>query len=214
MVINTVRLRCLLGWLGMLLPWLAVILMRGFPPSISVTYYGPTENPTVYNNATIAVFMIILGAAAFLLISYRGYGRTDDILNTCAGVAGLLICLFPCGTKIDGTTPVGTFGVPVSASNIVHTAAAFVFFALLSFNSLFLFTKSGGFVTENKQKRNLIYRICGIGMLASFLLLLFPAFYIRVWLVETVALTFFGISFLTKANRYPWLFCDGCDRTA
>jgi hypothetical protein len=26
--------------------------------------------------------------------------------------------------------------------------------------------------------------------------------------VETFALFFFGISFLTKANIYPWLFCD------
>ena len=28
------------------------------------------------------------------------------------------------------------------------------------------------------------------------------------WLMETVALFFFGVSFLTKADIYPWLFCD------
>jgi hypothetical protein len=30
----------------------------------------------------------------------------------------------------------------------------------------------------------------------------------KVWIMETVALFFFAISFLTKANIYPWLFCD------
>ena len=45
-------------------------------------------------------------------------------------------------------------------------------------------------------------------MLASFLILLLPAFPIKVWLTETFALFFFGISFLTKAEIYPWLFCD------
>jgi hypothetical protein len=28
------------------------------------------------------------------------------------------------------------------------------------------------------------------------------------WAVEAVALFFFGIAFLTKADVYPWLFCD------
>ena len=45
-------------------------------------------------------------------------------------------------------------------------------------------------------------------MLASFALLLLPYFYIQTWLVETVALLFFGISWLTKADYYPWLFAD------
>ena len=28
------------------------------------------------------------------------------------------------------------------------------------------------------------------------------------WAIEAVALAFFGVSWLTKANCYPWLFCD------
>ena len=31
------------------------------------------------------------------------------------------------------------------------------------------------------------------------------------WMVEAVALFFFGIAFLTKADVYPWLFCDSAD---
>ena len=81
---------------------------------------------------------------------------------------------------------------------------------LLAFNSLFLFTKTDG-ITERKRKRNLIYRICGIGMVASFVALvplnIFDV-WAGTWAIEAVALAFFGVSWLTKANCYPWLFCD------
>lgn len=207
-MINTVRLRCMLGWLGILLPWIVVILMLAFPSSISATYYGASATYEIFSNNTIVPFMIILGSAGFLLISYKGYDVQDDIVNTIAGIAGLLICLFPCMIGIDAQTRVGTFQVAIKYSAIVHNVSAFIFFGLLSYNSLFLFTKTSGNMTDNKKKRNVIYRICGIGMMASFLLFLLPDFYIKVWLIETIALFFFGISFLTKADCYPWLFCD------
>ena len=141
-----------------------------------------------------------------LLICYNGYTKVDDILLTCAGIAGLLICLFPCG--LTNPRPVGTFMIDSDISGWIHNISAVIFFALLSYNSFFLFTKSSGEMTKNKKKRNIIYRICGIGMMASFTLLLLPNFSIKMWLVEAIALFFFGISFLTKADIYPWLFCD------
>lgn len=197
MRINTVRLRVMIGLLGMLLPWIVVLLISGFPASISATWYTNACTP----------FMIILGSASLLLISYKGYTILDDIILTCAGIAGLLICLFPCFVAAFPGL-VGTFLIPANISNIIHFVAAFIFFALLSFNSLFLFTKSSGEMTKKKKIRNIIYRVCGIGMLASFLIMLLPSFYIQVWLTEAIALFFFGISFLTKADAFPFLFCD------
>lgn len=197
MRINTLRLRKMIGWLGMLLPWIVVLLIGYFPPSISATWYTNACTP----------FMIILGAASFLLISYKGYEIIDDVILTCSGIAGLGICLFPCA---DASLPgkVGTFMIEGRISDAIHYVCAVVFFVLLSYNSLFLFTKSSGEKTKNKKIRNIIYIVCGIGMAASFLLLLIPYFPIQVWLVEAIALFFFGISFLTKANTYRWLFCD------
>jgi hypothetical protein len=187
----------MIGWLGMLLPWIVVSLIHYFPASISDTWY---------TNACTA-FMIILGSASFLLICYKGYTKVDDILLTCSGIAGLFICLFPCSIgEVSGK--VGTFMIDSSISAIIHNGSAVVFFGLLAYNSFFLFTKSTGIMTRNKKIRNIIYRICGVGMIASFLLLLLPDFYIKIWLVETIALFFFGVSFLTKADIYPWLFCD------
>ena len=197
MRINTIRLRTLIGWLGMLLPWVVVILIGYFPESISATWYTNACTP----------FMIILGSASFLLISYKGYERCDDILLTCSGVAGMGICLFPCSIN-DVTGKIGTFMIDSRISNIIHYVFAGLFFALLAYNSIFLFTKGARVVTRNKKIRNIIYRVCGIGMIVSFSILLIPNFPIKAWLMEAIALFFFGISFLTKANIYPWLFCD------
>ena len=197
MQINTVRLRAMIGWLGMLLPWIVVLLVGGFPHSISATWYTNACTP----------FMIILGSASFLLISYRGYDKLDDVILTCSGIAGLMICIFPCAITEDHVK-VGTFLIDQQVSSVIHYIFALIFFGLLAYNSFFLFTKSNGEMTPKKQIRNQIYRACGIGMVVSFLILLLPKFSCQVWLMETIALFFFGVSFLTKADIFPWLFCD------
>ena len=116
MRINTVRLRVLIGWLGMLLPWIVVLLIGYIPASISATWY---------TNAC-TVFMIILGSASFLLISYKGYEKIDDILLTCSGIAGLGICLFPCANTY-AHEKVGTFLIDNHISDYIHLAFAILF---------------------------------------------------------------------------------------
>lgn len=213
-MINTTRLRCTIGWLGMLLPWIVLIMSSiagyGFPDSISATYYLPT---------CITPFMIILGSAGLLLLSYKGYDRQDDIICTIAGLFALGVCLFSCKTEdlmtrwaeLTVLTNVGTFQLTPNISGALHNICAFGFFGLLAYNSLFLFTKSGEEITENKKRRNIIFRVCGIGMIVSFLAII-PIdifdWWGGVWIVETIALAFFGISWLTKADCYPWLFAD------
>ena len=165
-MIDTMKLRKILGWLGMLLAWIVAILYMIFevqafklPNSISATYYVAS---------CITPFMIILGSAGILLICYNGYDKVDRIICTLAGIFGLCICIFPCSA--DGR--VGTFQLDGGISGWLHNISAFIFFGLLSFNSLFLFTKGAGEPTPEKKKRNIIFRVCGIGMLASFLLLI------------------------------------------
>ena len=101
-MINTKRLRCWIGFLGMLLPWIVLFLSLsfgyGWPDSISATYFV---------DPCITPFMIILGAAGILLFNYNGYNAVDDLLNSIAGAFGLGICLFPCGATI--LQRIGTF---------------------------------------------------------------------------------------------------------
>ncbi len=200
MDINVKRLRCIIGWLAMLLPWIVVLVIGFIPQSISITFYEfLTASP---------IFMIILGSASILLICYKGYEKKDDILNTISAICGLGICLFP--TEHSLYPIVTIFNIPSGTSTIIHLVCAIAFFALLSINSLFLFTKSNipkDQLPKRKKIRNIIFRVCGIGMVASFALLAFPI-PCKVWVVETIALLFFGISWLTKANCYPWLASD------
>lgn len=214
--IDTIRLRKWCGWLGMLLPIIVLTLClifqcvpgdHMFPDSISQTYYfAPTITP----------FMIILGAASILLLCYKGYEKIDDVINTLTGIAGLCICLFPCSNREMyemGLIPdyVGTFQMSVVISGWIHNISAVLFFGLLAYNVIFLFTKSSGEMTKNKKIRNIIYRVCGIGMAAALIGIVFVNLghiYAGTWAVEAVALFFFGIAFLTKADTYPWLFCD------
>ena len=213
-MVDTRRLRCILGWLGMLLPLivltLSLIFGYGLPDSISATYYlAPCITP----------FMIILGAAGLFLICYNGYDKHDDSICTLAGSFALGICLFSCTTKgligrwpwLANLTRVGTFQIIPVISGVLHNICAVGFFLLLAYNSMFLFTKSSGNMTENKKKRNVIFRVCGIGMAVAFLAIIPISIFEwwgGTWLVEAIALIFFGISWLTKANCYRWLFAD------
>ena len=207
--IDTIRLRKWVGWLGMLLPIIVLALCLIFQCVPGDHYFPDSISATYYYAPTITPFMIILGAAGILLMCYRGYTLCDDIINTITGVAAECICLFPCGN--GNYDLVGTFQTPVEISMWIHNISAVVFFGLLAYNVLFLFTKSSGEMTPNKKKRNIIFRVCGIGMAASLLAIVFVSIFniwAGTWAVETAALFFFGIAFLTKADVYPWLFCD------
>lgn len=205
-MINTKRLRCWIGVLGMALPWIVLVLSVaygfGWPDSISATYFVST---------CITPFMIILGSAGVLLCCYDAYSRVDDTLNTIAGIFGFGICLFPCAAT--NAPYIGTFNLPIGTSNTLHMICAIGFFGILAYNSLFQFTKSAGIVTPYKKKRNLIFRVCGIGMIVSFIFLPLATFGVLtiphiIWWIEMIALTFFGVSWLTKANCIPFLFAD------
>lgn len=189
---NVTRLRILLGWLGCLLPFIVLIVYGKMPPSISATYY---------TNA-VGVFSGILCAVGFLLISYTGYDRKDDFINTIAGILAICVILFPCNETTSEV--VGTFKLNKDLSNVIHCISAVGLFALLIYNSGWLFTKHSGEMTENKKVRNVIYKSCALGMCLS----LFTIPLVSTWGLEALLLIFFGISFLTKANKYRLLYCD------
>lgn len=200
------RIRNLVGFLGMILPWLsllgAVIVAKtvGVPEafwetlSISATYY---ITPPLTG---------VLTAAAIVLMCYDGYDWRDNLITTISGFFGICIVIFPCNCSVAATL-VGFFQLPVNISNIIHCTSAVIFFILLAFNSLFLFTL-GESSTKQKKLRNIIYRACGIGMLSAMILMVIPiSFFAKTFIVEAIALTFFGISWLVKGQVFG-LFAD------
>lgn len=201
------RIRNLCGLLGVLLPWLALFAAGIVNPhpseqwwwSISATYY---QCPALVG---------ILTPASLVLITYQGYDKLDAWVTTLSGICGLGIVLFPCHVCwiADGAA-VGFFQLPIEISNILHTIFAVLFFCLLAFNSYYLFTKTGSAqMTPRKILRNRIYKVCGMGMIVTILVLAVlmltdvPGY--KTMIAEIVLLHFFGISWLVKGEAFPWL---------
>jgi hypothetical protein len=185
-------LRQAVGWIGMLLP---LVLMFGvfflfdgnlMEKSISSYYYTGMRDVLVGALCAIGLFLFF----------YSGYDRWDDWAGNIAGFTAICVAWFP-GTK-EGT------GNWVST---VHFISATIFFLTLAGYSLFLFTKKGQEVSSQKRHRNVIYIICGIvmvgclaGLIIYYLLPHAGKKSVFVFVVESVALIAFGLSWLTKGG--------------
>jgi hypothetical protein len=103
---------------------------------------------------------------------------------------------------------VGFFQLPANVSHIIHCVSAVLFFISLSINSMFLFTL-GESNTKNKKIKNIIFRICAVGMLCGLVFIPLPIeFPAKIFICETIALTFFAISWLVKAEIFGLLSDD------
>jgi hypothetical protein len=200
------RVRNLAGFMGMILPWVSLIgailvaRTKGFPDgfwgelSISETYY---VTPPLVG---------ILTTASVVLMCYKGYNLKDHVISALAGIFGLMIVLFPCNCPAASDI-VGFFQLPVKISNTIHCASAVAFFLLLSYMSLFQFTK--GADSSKKHIKNIIFKVCGIGMLCALALMVIPVeFFAKTFIVEAIALTFFGVSWLVKGEAFGFLSDD------
>ena len=189
-----------LGVLGISLPFL--VLGFGQLGQNSPQWYY-SISATFYTNAG-PLFIAIMGSVGVFLISYIGYSRLDNIINKLSGLFALLIAFFPCGaTELDY---VGILHMPLKASAIIHNASAAIFFAMLAFNILFLFTKGSIGPTPQKIRRNRLYRTCGSGILVfmaaqvavSVLALTGP----YTLLNEMMMLFCFGLAWLVKGETF------------
>lgn len=161
------------------------------------------------------VFVGILAAYSVFLVSYRGYTVLDNVITNIIGLCGLGTALFPCSND-QAVGPVSVFMVSGAVSNVIHLVSAGLFFLLLAYNALFLFTKSDAEVRKHTPKwyRNVIYRLCGSVILISLLAMIpallwtstpVPGKDHAVLVIETIMLLAFGISWLVKGGA---LFTD------
>ena len=195
MVISFMTLRKTVGFLGILL--VPVLVLGSFifdeekKIQISVSAYYHT-------NMRDALIGIVCGISMFLL-SYNGYTRRDSIASKLAGLFALGIAFFPTSGSSDKTDIISK----------LHYITSAIFFVILAYMSIFLFTRTSGNMTPEKKKRNRVYRVCGIIMLVSVAgipIYAIPAihkalsFLKPTIILETFALTSFGISWLTKGE--------------
>lgn len=200
LVVSYLTLRNSIGFTGILLP--LIVAMGGFlsgnweiQPSISAYYWTSSRD----------IFVGILFIAGALLLTYNGYDLRDRITTLISGTAAIGIALFP---MFNDVSPAGYFSLSGSFTHIMHFIFAVTFFLSLAFMSYFQFTK-GDASKEIKRKANRIYRICGIVITSSIVLLaitmltfsrdVFSTYKIT-FILESIMLLAFGISWITKGK--------------
>jgi hypothetical protein len=216
LVFSYMTLRNLIGFSGMLLPLILYIFTVRAPadnlvePSISDYYY--TSNGDV--------LVVILCSLSVFLFTYNGYEWREKLWTIQAAICGLGVAFSPTVTKYSRES----FSVHTSLNEVPmvfgferHLLFAAWFFICLSIIALVYFPKSDATSDVNvegnrtsKGKRNLVYRVCGITMLLCVLIL---ALYFQVsvfrnamgdfpvvFVLETVAIEAFGISWITKGE--------------
>lgn len=201
LIISYITLRRIIGILGISLPFVlaigaAIVFQTGIQSSVS--YY--------YHTGMGDIFVGTLCAIGVFLLSYKGYIGIDHAHGALAGFCAGGMALFP-------TTPDNPASGNASFIGYIHIAFAALFFLSLIYFSLFLFTKTAENQepTEQKLRRNRIYRICGYTMFLCLVLIGIYYFlptqaassieaYKPVFWLEAITIVAFGISWLIKGE--------------
>lgn len=206
LVISYVQLRRLIGILGMALPFACVL------GGILITHIGIQQSISDYYYTNVRdVFVGILVGVSMFLMTYNGYDKRDQYITTGAGIAALGIALFPTSLRGEPLFRVGLFQMTSKSSDMVHCICAVLFFGLLAYMSIFLFTLSDPTKekSKNKKRRNIIYIVCGCIMILGLIGIIFSVLFMSgdarestkiIFILETFMLEAFGISWLVKGK--------------
>lgn len=202
LVVSYKFLRVTVGVLGMGMP---LILYAG---GKLIFGFGVRQSLSAYYHTDMRDVLVgILFALGVFLLSYKGYGRADDL-------AGNLACFFAIGVALFPTLREGETSEAAQRISIVHHIFAAGFLLTLTYFALFLFTKSNkkpSEMTPLKRIRNTIYRVCGVVMFLSILLLAiyfltqggegpFLGSSVPIFWLETIAIFAFGVSWFVKSE--------------
>ena len=211
LVLSYTTMRNLIGFGGMLLPFVLMFFTKEannvfVEPSISDYYY--TKNGDI-----LVVLLSVLGV---FLITYTGYNWREQALTTLAALCAIGVAFSPTGSRAE--IDPNSVHTPINfGGHLIHFLFAAVFFIALAIVTLKYFPRSDKPGSEKpdrtktaKEKRNVVYRVCGWVMIGSVVLLLiyflllelsvFKTDFPVVFVLETIAVEAFGISWITKGE--------------
>jgi hypothetical protein len=197
-IISYFHLRQLIGVLGMLLPIICIgggYFFAELPIQRSISFY--------YHTNMRDFFVGLMVCVSLFLITYKGYDKRDQIVTTISGIAGFGIAFFPCLKCPKEILPIGIFQWSPSFSNKIHITSALIFFTLLGFNSMLLFT-----LNQTGWKKR-VYQWCGgiiLGCIVSLSILTLTVNndyldeHCVILFFETIMLFSFGFSWWVKGK--------------
>lgn len=219
LVISYLMLRKLVGWIGILLPFVLIVgnavMSEARPDSMSGYYYTPMRN----------IFVGALCALGVFLIAYDGYDDVDRWITNIAGLGAIGVAF--CPTKPSGH--MATWQNVVGTIHLVFAACTFTALGLMALR----FAKSGqtpdglgkrgqvrhglGFAAMPSRTASrsevVAYRVCGCVILACVTLAalsnLLPSSAFVNWpvlfILEATAVVAFGVSWFVKGKTMQFL---------
>lgn len=183
------------------------------PSAVLFGLFGKDTNPphwyksiseTFFANSNICMIGLLFSTAVFFL-SYRGYDWRDRVMSIAQAITCLGVIVFPIYT-IGAPDYLGLFNLSAKTSSILHYISSFVLFFCFGINILFLFTLSGNEMTGAKKVRNMIYRICGIGILVGLVLqLLYSLTSFFSWIPDWFPFTMINEFFMLEFFAFAWI---------
>jgi len=218
LVFSYMTLRNFIGFSGMFLPILLILATKTSPGDLPIE----SSISDYYYTSSGDILVSVLCAMGAFLFTYRGYSTKENILSTIASVCGIGVAFSPTATKyLRDSFSVHTFlpDVPKIMGIERHLIFAGIFFITLSLISLICFPLTDApqekkLKRTQKQKRNIVYKICGWIMLICVAIMviyivtnkfssLFDDFPF-IFTMETIAIEAFAVSWLTKGETiYP-----------
>ena len=196
LVVSYLTLRQMIGWIGLVMPFVVRAGAIGFqrlPTQGSVSAYYYTGMRDIFVST-----LVLVGA---LMICNRTKRIWDNIVSIVAGLAAIGIALFP----MDYDNSVGQCPTCVIHWFLGHHYTfVVIFFALCFVMVFFQFPgRTPSDAWKEMRMRNIIYRVCGVVMLLSFIAIGIvqsrhkpESFF---W-PESIAVFAFGVAWLVKGQ--------------
>jgi hypothetical protein len=194
-----------IGYLGLVLCPLLWLISALRPTSGQPVWAPWVSVSAYYYSGAVAVFVGVLASLAVFFFTYWGYDNEhrlwDRIAAWVAGAAALGVAGFPSWPPAGVVAP--SWWTP--RTPYVHNASAAVLFGSFVFYCLVLFRRrrAGEKLAAGKRRRNRIYLACGIAIVLSMAWSVLARLAHRsLFWPETLALTSFAISWLTKGRAW------------
>ncbi len=195
------RLRRTIGYLGIFLPVILVVLSlfkffdTEVQPSISHYYFTNLRE----------IFTGTLCAVAFFLICYKGHGnksiwKNDNLLTNIAGFMALGVALIPT-SPIYETDKFYTL-IPFDLEWLHYGFAAILFliFSLLAINVFTIGQECNTDIPMSVINENNIYRFCGYSIIVFIAMVPMAKFQYSTLIFEALSLFMFGTAWLIKGR--------------
>jgi hypothetical protein len=200
--IDHLTIKFWVGTIAVLLPWLVRLAAGHTLPSVSGSYWAGDWPRNIFVGALISI--------AALISAYNGYRRLDLVMAKVAAVAAVGTSLFPSDpTKI----------IWPRCHAALHYVSGGVLFVILTYFCITFFRRARVKAAREAKRRMGVYVLCAVGIVGAIAVLLVDIIFNMIlhsdwldthvpWLffyAETLALTAFGVSWLTASHVLPYL---------